>query len=237
MIWFEALFEPPSGITVDGITPARFRETLAASEQFPGRLFHYHENGVQRNDFVDIRFGKGKGRAPRVVAIGDEAGRDLLPMVAQIARVAGERLGNGKDFRPQLKTGFLGLRQSPYLIEYFIPKLAFQQHQWVYKKFEVDARANTASPDMIHYIHKRILAGIRRQAQYAGIEGQLDEIQIVLGDITIGNIHPVDIKKDRHCLVTRGVAFRSNIVFEGPWSCGLLTARGYGEILRKGGRA
>lgn len=84
MVFLEALFIPRAG--VEGITPARFRETLAASNAFPPRLFHYNDNGYQRTDFCDIRFGKVRGKAPKIVAIGEHAGKDLFPMLADIGR-------------------------------------------------------------------------------------------------------------------------------------------------------
>jgi hypothetical protein len=233
MVYLEALFKPTNG--AEGITPAKFRETLAASNAFPGRLFHYLDNGYQSPKFVDIRFGKGRGRAPRIVAIGEEAGRDLYPLVAHIGKIAGEQLGCGKSFDTHLRTGLLEIHESKRLIEYFIPKFAFQQKPYIYKKFESPARANKASTEMLRYIDDRIKLGIRRQAEFAGIVSQLEECQWIQGDVAVnGDIHPVEIKTGRYCLVARNVSFRSNLNLTGPWACGILTARGYGEILRKG---
>lgn len=234
MVFLEALFIPRAG--VEGITPARFRETLAASNVFPGRLFHYLPNGYQSHKYVDIRFGQGRGRAPRIVAIGEEAGRDLFPMLAHIGKVAGDRLGGGKGFETELRTGLLEIRLSNRLHEYYIPKFAFQQKQYIYKRFEEAARSNRASERMLRYLKERIKTGIMRQAEFTGIDSQLDSSRWVLGDVSIhGDIHPVEIKPGRLCLVARDVRFRTNIEFSGPWACGILTARGYGEILRKRG--
>lgn len=105
MVYLEALFKPRNG--AEGITPAKFRETLAASNAFPGSLFHYRDNGYQSPEFVDIRFGKDRGRASRIVAIGEEAGRDLYPQVAHIGKIASEQLGSGKSFETHLRTGMV----------------------------------------------------------------------------------------------------------------------------------